>query len=400
MFFTLKLTSGHSVDVGATAELICSVYCAYKSSVFEHVQKRVLKEERLGSSTHWTELIHVAGRLMTYKQAIDVSFMVRKLWPELFQDFRITMVQSSASAPHVLNKKVMTIKEIIHKTTSDESILEELYAAAERTERLQSFRLDQEIKEEWSKKSKDGIHIHAEINLLRYLEQTEGGTEDSRFFQGIKFIGSSKPPCKLCSYFFQEYPTDVEVRASHRNLYGKWLMPDINSDQASSRGGSDTLKVARKIRDRLRNDLLQALRGGEIDGRPHDSSNYSTRRGPRSNTCWEEVSAHAEVSSVTYDSEADATGNHRLPSDREQPLSNSLITNYIQAQVSVNNQRRSIDPPALHSLLITTEDQPGCTLQISCPTRASLETDEDEDEEGGVLLFPGRANLRTGVRGS
>ncbi|KAJ9143181.1 hypothetical protein NKR19_g6963 [Coniochaeta hoffmannii] len=310
------------------------------------------------------------------------------------------MVPSSASAPQVLNKKVMTTKDIIHKTTSDEAKLQELYAAAERIESLQSFKLDAEIKNDWSKKPKDGIHVHAEVNLLLYLEQTEGGTEDSRFFQGIKFIGTSKPPCKLCSYFFQDYSTDVEVRASHGNLYGTWLMPDINSNQHSSRGGTETLKVARKIRDRLREDLLRSLKGGQVSGRPHDSSNYTFHAGR-----WEDAQSRTEAISVTYDSDAEANRDDRTLSHMRQRLNNPLVTRYLEAQVSLSNQLRGADPPGRpfehrepRTAYVTAEAQARSAISISCPTTADVDTDDDDG--GGVLLFHGRVDLRATVRRS
>ncbi|KAB5546951.1 hypothetical protein GE09DRAFT_1060536 [Coniochaeta sp. 2T2.1] len=392
------------INIPATERLIWSVYRAYKSPVFELVQKRGQEEERHKSSTDWTNLIHVTGRLMTYKQAIDVAFMVRKQWPELFEDFDITMVPSSATAAQALNKRVMTTREIIHKTTQDEQKLVQLYAAAERTENFRSIRLDQEIEKEWSKKPKNGIGIHAEINLLLYLEQTEGGTHENRFFEGIKFIGSSKPPCKLCSYFFREYPTDVQVRPSHDNLYGAWLMPDLGHRAQPSQGETLTQKIARKIRDRLRDDdLLEALRGGEIGGRLHDSSNYSTRRGQQSNDRWEETSARTEVSSLTHDPEADETESTGVAPDKEDAIDNTRVLSYIRAQASLESITHDIGSLNLQSdrrqevaVLGTPTIRFRGTVQK--PSNTIPVPDSDEEDGGGTLLFQGRANMRNGVR--
>jgi len=404
-FFAGSATDiGVAVDIPATERLIWSVYDVYKSPVFGLVQRRVLTEERHGSSTHWTELIHVVGRLMAYKQAIDVSFMARNTWPQLFEDFDITMVPSSTSATKVLNNKVMTAKAILHKLTSEEEILEELYAGAEKNQTLQGVGLDEEIKTEWLRKPKDGVYVHAEINLLQYLERTEGGTEDSRFFQGIKFIGTSKPPCKLCAYFFQAYPTDVAVRSSSLNLYSTWLMPEIFIHQPNTRGGIDTLKVARTIRGRLLDDLLQTFRSGEKDGRPNDSSNYSTRRGPQSQHQLEDMSNRSEASNVSDATEVDGTGSIALSPSTAEHFNNPAVMRYFQAQASIdeltaNMRSMSLPPsqPTSRTALTPARNQVKTTAQTSCPTTVVIETD-DEDEDGGVLLFHGRRSQQIGNR--
>lgn len=353
-------------------------------------------KERQGSSEHWTELIHVAGRLMTYKQAIDVSFRVRAFWPELFQDFKITMVPSGPSASQVLNRKVMTAKEILNKTTSDESKLKELYAAVERTERLLSIKLDDEIKGGWSKKHH--ISLHAEINLLQYLERTEGGTDDSRFFQGIKFIGTSKPPCKLCFYFFQDYAPGIRIRATHGNTY-LWLMPTLTPHQSNPRKGRDTLDVARRIRARLMDeDVLPALQGGQIDGRPHDSSNYSTRQGLRSQDRWEAMSARTHASTATRDAELDETESVGLPYHEEDFIRSPIVLSDIQAQAAVDDISRDISSLSLHSerqgeqrLRPATKDQSRGTVRKLRPSAAEIESEDDDG--GGTLLFRGRLSL-------
>ncbi|OIW30708.1 hypothetical protein CONLIGDRAFT_288699 [Coniochaeta ligniaria NRRL 30616] len=395
-----SVEQGGGVNIAATEQLIWSVHSAYKSPVFKIVQDRALKEERGKSSTHWTELIHVTGRLMTYKQAIDLCFMVRETWPQLFQDVHITMVQSDASAPQVLNTRALTAKEIIGKMTSDKPKLEELFASVDKLGDL-GIKLDQEIKKEWSKtiKSKD-ICVHAEINLFQHLEMTEGGR---RFFQGIEFIGSSKPPCKLCSYFFQVYPTDVEVRPSHRNLYGTWLMPDICPDLPSTRGQMDSLEMGRKIAERLLGDLLQAVRARERDGGPHDSSNYSTRRGPQSQQFLEDMSHRTENSDLPHETglgETDTIDSWSRHGESSHVLG-AMST--VRVQASIDDMSRDMGSLSIRS------GQPGTWRMrpsrgaqsrgpAQMPCRTVVEIESDDDDGGGTLLFEGRGSLRTGIR--
>lgn len=161
---------------------------------------------------------------------------------------------------------------IVGRMTSDKSL------QAEYNEYLQASvydRLDKRIHEEWCKKSESQPTVHAEMLLHNWLERTPGGVRPERFFMRWKFIGSSKPPCKLCAYYFDEHPTDVQVRPSHRNIYFSWRMPDIYEEDGV---GAVTLrrKTMEKIKDRICADIGRILKEKFADGRPHDSSAYTT----------------------------------------------------------------------------------------------------------------------------
>jgi hypothetical protein len=392
------------VDVPAVEQLIWHIDRIYRSDVFGLIKDRVTGEERNRTdmySSYWTELVHVAGRLKTYKQSIDVAQMAFTEWPELLQSFEVVMVPSSACIPQVLNAKVLTAEQIMGKTTSDPTVLEEFKNQYQMLSHS-GFNLDARVADKWATKPKP--IVHAEIQLHHWLENTEGGLQESRFFLGDKFIGSSKPPCRLCSYFFQEYPTDVEVRPSHRNLYLPWRMPDVYVDEGTA-GEKRRQTVMHKIKARLRTDLAQVLKEKLRDGRPQDSSNYSTTRGrvnplfadgmsagTRTSTpAWSHMSR--PVSSVGTISEKTRVqvGETQYPSV---PVNMSSLQTLVETQWSMTG--RAPEPPIYLAAQIPvvpgapTHIRPSMMGQHSQHSRIRVSWEESDDDDGGTLLFHGR----------
>jgi OTT_1508-like deaminase len=241
-----------------------------QSEIYEIIQSRVVQEENWRNSTCWYELYHVVGRLLAYKETVYVLFRARILWPELFDEFEVEYVPSSKRIPNPLKTDPSTAVETIRRMISDPIVLE-IYKS--QVQELQRFELDQMFNKKW-KNSSFLPAVHAEVLLFNWLANTASGTRPARFFKGNKFIGSSKPTCKLCSYFFDSCGTDVRVRPSHWNLYLHWRMPDIYTLQGEAAVNTrrDTMQ---KIKKRICVDIARTLSERLADGRPHDSSTNS-----------------------------------------------------------------------------------------------------------------------------
>ncbi|KAH7233901.1 uncharacterized protein BKA55DRAFT_144960 [Fusarium redolens] len=175
---------------------------------------------------------------------------------------------SFKSQSGVLPIKPWTADQIMSKMSSDESLLGRF---ATQLGSLSVHDIDAKVSELWRSAPKPTVH--AEVLVHDWLENTEGGIRPERFFNRWKFIGSSKPPCKLCSYFFDEYPTDVQVRPSHQNAYFAWRMPDVYEYQGEESSHKRML-VMDSIKTRIRSDVVRVLSEKLADGRPHDSSAY------------------------------------------------------------------------------------------------------------------------------
>ncbi|CAG7556518.1 unnamed protein product [Fusarium equiseti] len=258
------------------------------------------------------ELSHILGLLEAcldtcHSEKVGLMETVATIWPQLFSDIQICMIKSSSPVSDVLPTNPWTAAKIMNRMSSDESLL---HLFATQLDSLSVHDIDNKVSELWSHAPKPVVH--AEVLLHDWLENTEGGIRPERFFNRWKFIGSSKPPCKLCSYFFDEYPTDVQVRPSHQNAYFAWRMPDVYTHQGKQSTHKRKL-VMESIKTRIRADVVRMLSEKLADGRPHDSSAYislwrGTASGPRDDTAsLEETAQLLESCTVATIQEQGAT---------------------------------------------------------------------------------------------
>lgn len=119
---------------------------------------------------------------------------------------------------------------MLERLTKDPDVLNAYYGEADR---LQKLGLDKKIKDN-AKPSKFTPIIHAEVNLCDNIlreERSPHGEGRVRFFNESvfgRYIGSSKPTCRLCDlYFHAPSGPNIEVRKPHQNLYYNWRAPDV-----------------------------------------------------------------------------------------------------------------------------------------------------------------------------
>lgn len=203
------------------------------------------------------------------------------MWPELFANFEVTFVDSSVRAPNPL-------KPVQPQSASD-IVRNQLPKSADAGFRslpvqIQSG-LDHPIKDMWiSKKLRP--YVHAEILVHDWLQRKDH-TRPSDFFNGILYIGASKPTCRLCEYYLSGHPSGIEVRKSHLNLYPAWRMPDPQVDLLHGETTPEEAQARKEVsvkllvhmltKLRLDAERMLARRGGVVPGRrPHDSDAVSS----------------------------------------------------------------------------------------------------------------------------
>ncbi|CZR61727.1 uncharacterized protein PAC_11624 [Phialocephala subalpina] len=252
--------------------LINSISRLHQSEVHEFICNRT-KEGRMDQSEKWSELRHTAGRLLSYLRAAKSLVSMPKRWPELFENPRVCYVPSSVPDPCPFRGKRsldrLTAHGIIGRMTSDLSKQEEYRAHAQQ---LQKIGLDKAL--QGLEKRKFRPIVHAEVLLLESLESA-GGTHPSKFFKGYKYIGCSKPTCRLCCHYFSVHPSGVEVRRTHHNLYPPWRMPDVYENQGpeAERGRKDLMNQVLSL---IRVDTFRVLKEKLAEGKRHDSNTEST----------------------------------------------------------------------------------------------------------------------------
>ena len=221
---------------------------------------------------------HVADRLAAYGDAVEAFFEAKEAWPALFHEFEVLFLPSAPTTTLALSQSPKARKShaIVGKTASGDELLRLRNYV---TELQLKYDIDKQISREWPDKGTLFI-VHAEVRLHRWLETSEGGTYPERFFEGFKYIGSSKPTCRLCHYYFELHGTDVQVRDSHRNLYPRWRMHDVFPNDGLSVNGKDPIRermlLVYKIKERVASDIKQILNDKLADRRDNDSTDKHT----------------------------------------------------------------------------------------------------------------------------
>ncbi|KAK3689713.1 hypothetical protein B0T22DRAFT_536567 [Podospora appendiculata] len=193
----------------------------------------------------WSELFHAIRRVLAYLQSVEFIFLAKNTWPQVFDSPTVSFVPSSARMSRPTRNKSMQADSIIGRMTRKEK---EIQIFREFVRGLQKFDLDERIRAQYDSSSFQPI-VHSEVLLLNWIEFRHGvpGTIDPlSFFNGWMYIGSSKPTCKLCAYYFEEHRSGVGYRSSHGNLYTGWRFPDVLPSQ-----GQQALDARQVMLDRV-----------------------------------------------------------------------------------------------------------------------------------------------------
>lgn len=206
------------------------------------------------------------------------------MWPELFVNFEVTFISSSTRAANPLKAVQPPSARDIVKSQLPKGVDLAFIALPDA---IQS-ELDQSIKDAWARKLQP--YVHAEVLVHNWL-QARDHTQPFDFFNGIPYIGSSKPTCRLCDYYLSGHPSGIEVRKSHGNLYPAWRIPDQpvsaqgETTEDAQTWKENTSKLIANMLGKLRLDVerLVVRRGGIVPvRRTHDSdavSSFAARSG-------------------------------------------------------------------------------------------------------------------------
>jgi hypothetical protein len=228
------------------------------------------------------------SRILAYPQSIRFFLLAKKHWPELFANFQVFFVPSSEPISRPRRNKSESAKLIIGRMTRKEK---DIRIFTDFVNHLQIFDLDQRIKAEYEKDTFRPI-VHSEVLLLNHLE-TNGGVANTRFFNGWKYIGTSKLTCKLCHYYFEEHRSKVQHRESHGNLYVSWRFPDVLQSQGEE-GERRRQTMVDRILPRIRKEAFDLVKKRIPSSYKQDDSNTFSARMTFENWTWGSSSEDVE----------------------------------------------------------------------------------------------------------
>jgi hypothetical protein len=237
-------------------------------SVIETALLKRTREGQVNMAEKWCKLRHLLGRWSSYRQAADVIITGAYRWPTLFQGFTIVSVPSSVRNDNPVPKSDLTAADIVRKMVGKDAVDKDVLV--EEAEELQhKFDVDVTIQKHVRSKRFRPL-VHAEVLVHDYLTK-QGVDHSSQYWNSWNYIGTSKPACRLCQYYFQEHPNHVYVRQSHLNLYTNWRLPDAFNDDESNM----VVELLRRIASRMHGDVKRTLRQKTARGKRQDSNTYS-----------------------------------------------------------------------------------------------------------------------------
>ncbi|KAK6066269.1 hypothetical protein SCUP234_12151 [Seiridium cupressi] len=243
-------------------ETLVKAIVANKGTSFDRDLEKLAMDKDSSISEPWRELRHYCGRLLSYRQAAETLITANERWPEIFSDVKVVAIRSSTRLPRPLCGDLTGADVIKNMGPGGEESEQYLRQAEE----LQKFQLDQHIRDLITKPSFRPI-VHAEMLIHSRLQHLPG-SQDDLYWNGWKYIGSSKPTCRLCSYYFEAY--DVAVRATHKNIYHNWRLPDL-PQLASDNAVTEQRQLLAKVTQHVRDDLVQILFEKRFVGKRHDT---------------------------------------------------------------------------------------------------------------------------------
>lgn len=173
-------------------------------------------------SYQWCQLRHHLGRLRSLRQASEAIIDASIKWPSLFKDFTVNYIPSSRPRRFIrLHAPHTSPMDIIEAAFPDHDLS---YYEGDIAE-LRRHGLDEQIQKQELKFPSKTL-VHCEVNLHSHLVKA-GKTRPCDFWNDVMFIATSKPPCRLCYYYFQDGDNDFQVQSSHMNLYPRWRLPDV-----------------------------------------------------------------------------------------------------------------------------------------------------------------------------
>ncbi|KDN63598.1 hypothetical protein CSUB01_06377 [Colletotrichum sublineola] len=233
------------------------------------------------TSYAWCQLRHHLGRLYSYRQTADGIVEACKEWPELFANFTARFIPSSRSARLWLPRPTLSLEDVIPAAFPDKNV--QTYTS--HIEQLREYGLGDDIRERLERKLVKQS-VHCEVHLQDFLVR-EKMIESRNYWNNEMFIATSKPPCRLCHYYFDDSDNDFLVQSPHMNVYPKWRLPDVQR-------GQDKDAVVRReelldeIIERMQEDTLNIVREQRQQWKRNDSRTGSwvgeSRLGERSDT--------------------------------------------------------------------------------------------------------------------
>lgn len=210
----------------------------------------------------------------------------RRRFPELFEvdALEVHFLASSTPLPNPMTafqpglppmqrRDARSAHDLIARMAPDKSKIETYRQYAEE---LQRCGLDERIAEQCSRPAFRPV-VHSEVLLLEWLcDAFAGEMHSAPFYGGVKYIGCSKPTCRLCDCYFAAHSSGVRARSPHPNVYPNWAVPGILDEEGGEASRARTAMVD-AVLVRIREDVFRSIREKVSERKRFDSNTCSSQ---------------------------------------------------------------------------------------------------------------------------
>lgn len=203
-------------------------YEARDSEFLKAVEQRAknssIHEDNTSYEARFARIRHFIDRIGSHLKAARVLVKAERHYPQLFVGYSIEIATQHLGFTPPSYRGKSSINGIINRMVTDPQACQYYQKELQSQDEKFHLLLEKRIRDEYQN-PKFKLRIHAEVILLDLFHR-----QKLRFWDGIRYIGVSKPACFLCYQYFRAHPLQVQTSGCSNNLYIQWQPPYVQED--------------------------------------------------------------------------------------------------------------------------------------------------------------------------
>jgi len=203
-------------------------YEARDSEFLKAVEQRAknssMHEDNTSYGARFARIRYFIGRIGSHLKAARVLVKAGRHYPQLFVGYSIEIATQHLEFTPPSYRGKSSINGIINRMVTDPQACQYYQKELQSQDEKFHLLLEKRSRDEYQN-PKFKLRIHAEVILLDLFRR-----QKLRFWDGIRYIGVSKPACFLCYRYFRAHPLQVQTSGCSNNLYIQWQPPYVQED--------------------------------------------------------------------------------------------------------------------------------------------------------------------------
>ena len=193
-------------------------------AIKQRAKESNIDEDDTSYGAQFARIRHYIGRMGSYVKATRALVEAGRDYPQLFVDYSIQSATQHLNFTPPSYRGKSSINGIIKRMVTDPQTCQYYQKELQSQDEKFHLSLEERIRDEFQD-PKLKLKIHAEIILLDLFHR-----QRLQYWDGVRYIGVSKPSCFLCYRYFQAHPSRVETSGCSNNLYIQWQPPYVRAN--------------------------------------------------------------------------------------------------------------------------------------------------------------------------